>query len=489
MLEELRPALLGRRLSGPRPLGLDALVWELPGRRRLVLDAGRDCAGLYLLTQGEAAAVGMLRTAEPGGQARQALLLFRKHTGGVRVGGVRRVPGERHLIVESAEATLSLRLWGSPALTLAVAGRPLATLGTGRAAWPPPEPREEDRLYQPETLRSAGPTLWLPAPLAELDDAELARPEAVRVSSEPGAPNATLHPSTWREAFALLLELRARGEAFAARRRERLQDARRELKRLRSLERHLAQDACQLAEPDALRRQAEALLAAPASAAGGASEAAVPDPYEPGRTLRVRLDPALDAVRNAERLFATARRIERGRSQISTRLLATRAQCAAAEERLATIEKARRIADLEGGGAAPPRRGGLRAADSNGGRRHYLTSRGLSLYVGRGAKENQRLTFGLARPEDLWFHARDAPGAHVILRDEQARAGMEDRREAAEVAAFFSHKAGDTAVDVHCARRKHLRAAKGGHGRVTVGHSETLRVTPKDPEGRLRRRP
>ncbi len=76
----------------------------------------------------------------------------------------------------------------------------------------------------------------------------------------------------------------------------------------------------------------------------------------------------------------------------------------------------------------------------------------------------------------------------MILRDDQGRAGPEDLREAAEVAAFFSDASGSKAVDVHCTRRKHLRPARGAPGRVLVGHSETLRVAPRDPDGRLRRR-
>jgi len=112
----------------------------------------------------------------------------------------------------------------------------------------------------------------------------------------------------------------------------------------------------------------------------------------------------------------------------------------------------------------------------------------LSLLVGRAARENHRLTFKVARPEDLWFHALDVPGAHVILRDNEGRAGPEDLREAAEVAAFFSGAQDSGKVDVQLARRKHLRPAKGSPGRVHVGHSETLRVTPRDPEGRLRKR-
>ena len=108
--------------------------------------------------------------------------------------------------------------------------------------------------------------------------------------------------------------------------------------------------------------------------------------------------------------------------------------------------------------------------------------------MGRGARENHRLTFAMARPEDLWLHARDVPGAHVILRDDEGRAGAEDIREAAEVAAFFSEAREQARVDVHVTRRKHVRPAGSGPGRVRIAHSETVRVAPRDPEGRLRRR-
>ena len=56
------------------------------------------------------------------------------------------------------------------------------------------------------------------------------------------------------------------------------------------------------------------------------------------------------------------------------------------------------------------------------------------------------------------------------------------------MAAFFSEARGESLVDVHVTRRKHVKPAKGGPGRVFVAHSDTLRVAPRDPEGRLRRR-
>ena len=110
------------------------------------------------------------------------------------------------------------------------------------------------------------------------------------------------------------------------------------------------------------------------------------------------------------------------------------------------------------------------------------------MWAGRGARENHELTFGKARPDDLWFHVRDRPGAHVILVDNEGRATADDQREAAEVAAFLSDAKDDSAVDVHTTRRKHLRSVKGSPGRVVIGYSETLRVAPRDPEGRLRKR-
>ena len=76
----------------------------------------------------------------------------------------------------------------------------------------------------------------------------------------------------------------------------------------------------------------------------------------------------------------------------------------------------------------------------------------------------------------------------MIVRDNEGRAAAEDMREAAELAAFFSDARQEARVDVHVTRRKHVRPAKGGPGRVHVFHSDTIRVTPRDPEGRLRRR-
>jgi hypothetical protein len=538
LLLELRPRLLGRYLSRPRLSGPTALSFEISGdRARLWLEAGRSTAGLYLLPREDARRLEALCDVQPAGAARQTLLLVRKHLDGAQVRGLRRVAGHRTVILEAAGALLVLAFGSSPSLFLVVEGAVLGSIGDGAPSWPLPQDlpdREWDRVEAaavatavraarsegqnparavlavcpglskhlvreldetPESfdrlrasLRTARPTLLRPGPRHEWHDADLVGAEAVALlpCALPSlAPTSLLHPPSWLEAAAIFLELLHRGERFRARRDRELQASRRQLRRLQKLEAHLVRDLAGLPDEAGLRRDAEALLASALPLPPGAGEVEVQDPYEPARTRRVKVDPALGGPKNADRLFTKARRIERARRQVEARLHEARSELQAARAREELVLEARDTEDL------PPRSDGEAAGAFTaeaGGPRRYLSSRGLALLVGRGARENHHLTFTVARPDDLWLHARDVPGAHVILKDPEGRAGAEDLREAAEVAAFFSEARAEAQADVHVTRRKHVRPARGGPGRVVVGHSETLRVVPRDPEGRLRRR-
>jgi predicted ribosome quality control (RQC) complex YloA/Tae2 family protein len=339
-----------------------------------------------------------------------------------------------------------------------------------------------------ERLRRPRPTLVVPGPVEQWRDAALAEPGAVLLApvTLERPDRVVLHPETWLAASALFLEARRRGLAFERRQREALGDVRRRIRRLEQLEVNLSRDLNRLADEETLRREAEALLAAGAGLRSGAAEVTLPDPYEPGRELVLELDPKLDGVRNAERRFAKARRAQRARRQMDLRRREAHSALEVERRREGSLLDAQQVSELDV--LAPVSHPGEGAGEAVAGPRHYLTGRGLSLLVGRNARENQHLTFRLARPEDLWFHARDVPGSHVILRDPEGRAGATDLREAGEVAAFFSEARHQPRVDVHATRRKHVRPAGGGPGRVFVGHSETLRVVPRDPEGRLRRR-
>jgi hypothetical protein len=536
-LVELRPLVVGRHLSRPRLAGANAVTFEVSGSRDrwLWLDAGRGTAGVYWLSRDSAR--GLAEGTVVPGRARQALLHLRKHVDGARVISIERIPGERTMVLETGDSRLVLRLSGpAPSLSLVLGGAVLGRLGEGPEAWPLPAgspEREWDRLDPAvfeavvataqaggrslaravvaacpglgpllaresdgsagslvalrERLREAAPTLLVPGPPDAWHDADLAEPGAVALApvAPAGGGRHVLRPPSWLEAGSTFLEARRRGLGFERLRRAALDDARRRIRRLEQLEVNLAQDLAGLADENDLRRRAEALLAFARGTEAGRESVEVEDPYEPGRLLAVALDPRLGGLANAERMFEKARRVERARHQVELRLRETRSELAAAREREALVLDARDRGGLPGpaeGASAPD--GGAGAA----GPRHYLTARGLSVLVGRNARENHHLTFRVARAEDLWLHARDVPGSHVVLRDGEGRAGADDLREAAEVAAFFSEARGESLVDVHVTRRKHVKPARGGPGRVFVAHSDTLRVSPRDPEGRLRKR-
>ena len=112
----------------------------------------------------------------------------------------------------------------------------------------------------------------------------------------------------------------------------------------------------------------------------------------------------------------------------------------------------------------------------------YLASDGKTIiYVGRNNLQNEELTFKMARKEDLWFHAKDIPGSHVVISG-NLNPTDEVKTDAAELAAYFSKGRLSNLVQVDMIEVKKLNKPTGGKpGFVTYTGQKTLRVTP-DPE-------
>jgi predicted ribosome quality control (RQC) complex YloA/Tae2 family protein len=102
-------------------------------------------------------------------------------------------------------------------------------------------------------------------------------------------------------------------------------------------------------------------------------------------------------------------------------------------------------------------------------------SSGKKVLVGRNNTENDKLTFGIADKDDLWFHAKDIPGSHVILRLRGSDASESDIRETASIAAAFSKgkDAGNLPVDY--AKVSNVKKIKGSYlGNVTFKENRTV---------------
>jgi predicted ribosome quality control (RQC) complex YloA/Tae2 family protein len=107
---------------------------------------------------------------------------------------------------------------------------------------------------------------------------------------------------------------------------------------------------------------------------------------------------------------------------------------------------------------------------------------GWEVRVGKGDAENDRLTFELSQPGDLWLHVGGGtPGSHVVVCN-PARARVPDSvvERAAELAAWYSKARGSPRVEVHVCRVADVRKRKGAPaGQVQLRTFERLRVAPR----------
>ncbi len=259
-------------------------------------------------------------------------------------------------------------------------------------------------------------------------------------------------------------------QATNARERERRALLGRIDKRRTAIERELAGLRERAADADArfaLRRAGERLFTYGHEAQSGAAS------FEPSDGEgRIVLDPTLDTVANAQAYFARYRKatdalphIERRTAELEARLRAldelafetVRAEASTLAELVASL------AELEGkpapAGAGKPARGAARP------RAILRVDRpsGARIYVGRSPRENAEVTFKIARADDLWFHARNTPGSHVVL---QTPAGMApsdaDLDAAADLAAEHSNARMAARVEIDYTERKYVRKQRDG---------------------------
>ena len=108
---------------------------------------------------------------------------------------------------------------------------------------------------------------------------------------------------------------------------------------------------------------------------------------------------------------------------------------------------------------------------------HYISSDGFHMYVGKNNYQNEELTFKLATGNDWWFHAKNIPGSHVIVKTENKELPDNTFEEAARLAAHYSKASKQEKVDVEYIQKKHIKkpaAAKPGFVIYHTNYSMTI---------------
>jgi predicted ribosome quality control (RQC) complex YloA/Tae2 family protein len=246
-------------------------------------------------------------------------------------------------------------------------------------------------------------------------------------------------------------------------------------------------------DPGPLRRTGEMILAYAHEIQPGQERLVVDD-------LDIRLDPRASPSENAQRYFKEYKRA-RDASRRVPELIGKADQEITHLEEMDTLV---RIADdpsriralrdeLRAGGILKDRapkpvkrprygkKGALPADDGPSPIRVPLPD-GFVALVGTSAKANERITFDVAGQDDVWLHARQRPGSHVIVRTAGQRLPNRVLQRAAELAAFYSQGRTDSRVAVDWTPRKFVRRIRGGPpGLVSYINEQTVDVPPRGP--------
>ncbi|MBI3581285.1 MAG: DUF814 domain-containing protein [Nitrospinae bacterium] len=216
----------------------------------------------------------------------------------------------------------------------------------------------------------------------------------------------------------------------------------------------------------------------------GMTQIRLTDPLN-GEELLIPLFPELGAAQNIAALYKKHRKFRTGMEK-TAELAASAAEKAEREKRLiSAIENAESDADLDAMAvsegapqAAPPEPEAKKKADKAfAGFRRFYSADGFEMIVGRNDAQNDDLVRH-SNGNDLWFHIRDFPGSHVVVRTAKKKeVPLETIREAARLALKHSTKARDGKGTVVYTHVKDLRRPKNAPpGRVLVTREKTLQV-------------
>ena len=211
-----------------------------------------------------------------------------------------------------------------------------------------------------------------------------------------------------------------------------------------------------------------------------------------GNELNITLDPDLSPSRNAERYFKRYRKAKGNPEEITANLDAVNSAIRELKEQHSLLEAiddpesfteaVKDLAEWISPAKTQPQSRNPKRKKENIPPHLSINIDGVNILVGLSARGNRYVTLKTARPEDIWLHAHEMPGAHVIIRGLKRSELETSRRDILEYAARLaaSHSSGKTSgsVPIDYTERKYVRSVPGTVALVTYTNPGTLRVSP-----------
>ncbi len=276
---------------------------------------------------------------------------------------------------------------------------------------------------------------------------------------------------------------------FQAKAKSALTKSNQEIKKREKLVKKLELDLTNHGDAESWKRFGDLILANLAMAKREGGKVFVTDFYDENTPMvEVEVDENLSLTEAAERFFKKYTKARNALGEISKRLRIVHQEIENLEFQKERLEKAIEEKDesflsvfLGEKTEKTPAKTREKQADKFTGARRYISSDGFEILVGKGAKDNDFLTFRVAKSSDLWLHAADYPGSHVVIKNpNRNEIPQKTLIEAAQIAAFFSQAKTQAKVAVHYTQKKFVNKPKSAvAGLVSLASFKTILVEPK----------
>lgn len=189
--------------------------------------------------------------------------------------------------------------------------------------------------------------------------------------------------------------------------------------------------------------------------------------YYTNETVTIPLDPLLSATDNAKKYFEKYGKLKRTYEALSTLTLEVKEEILHLESIQTALDIAVLDEDLtqikeeliESGYIR--RKGGTKKTKITSKPFHYISKEGYHMYVGKNNYQNDELTFKFAAPNDWWFHAKNIPGSHVIVKTGGNTLPDSTFEEAARLAAFYSKGKNQDKVEIDYTEKRNVKKPSG----------------------------
>jgi predicted ribosome quality control (RQC) complex YloA/Tae2 family protein len=205
--------------------------------------------------------------------------------------------------------------------------------------------------------------------------------------------------------------------------------------------------------------------------------------YETGEAVRIALDPQLTPPQNAQKYYALYRKLTTAEKMLTRFLEDSEAELLYLDSVIDAASRAVTDSEIN----AIREEIGKKPANKTKQKSKplpplkFAASDGTEILVGRNNKQNDELTFKIARADDIWLHTKDIAGSHVILRCSGSEPPLEIIAEAAVIAARHSKGSESSRVPVDYVLCRFVKKPGGSKpGFVIFTHNKTLYVNPRE---------